>query len=79
MPEQVEGQCAINSPCRKKLFLSSFFFLSSAYTKPPSLLKSAESFFFYFKFPKHWFKYALSCTLLWLPLLSGYKFILLQI
>lgn len=24
--------CAINSPCRKKLFLSSFFFLSSAYT-----------------------------------------------
>lgn len=61
----------------KMLFLS-FIFLSSAYTTS-CFLKSAESFFFYFKFPKHWSECVLSCILLWLPLLSGCKFTLLQI
>lgn len=51
----------INCPCRKKVFISSFF-SSRVLTQPHSSLKSAESFFFHFKFPKHWFKSVPSST-----------------
>lgn len=50
----------------EKSFFFLPFFSSQVLTQPPSLLKSAETSFFHFKFPKHWFKCALSCTLSWL-------------
>lgn len=65
---RLEVSAQINSPCRKKLFLSLFFPLSSAYTTS-FFTKGADSFLFNFKCPKHWFKCALPCTPLQLSLL----------
>lgn len=65
---RLEVSAQINSPCRKMLFFLSFF-PSQVLIQPPFLLKSADSFLFHFKFPKHWLKCTLSYTPLQLSLL----------
>jgi len=62
VPEQAEGQCADEFSVLKKPF-SFFPFFPLKRLRNLLLTEGAESFFFHFKFPKHWFKRTLSCTL----------------